>query len=200
MNYHEQSADFRRVLQESARLLQHNRPAEAVEKLTPLYERLPAHPDVAINLGGAYILLRKWNRAVRVLRHAAESHPENAMLWTNLAAAELGRLETAGPQQMAQALAAYEQALAADPQVPNVHYQMALIYKEQGALQQAIASFQLALAVNPADRDARYWLERLSQHQLYLSGQSGLEQVIEQNMDQGDGDQSNSNQNNGVDE
>jgi tetratricopeptide (TPR) repeat protein len=134
-----------------------------VEKLTPLYERWPTNPDVAINLGGANILLRKWNRAVRILRHAAEAHPQNAMLWTNLAAAELGRLETAGPQQMTQALDAYARAVEADPQVPHVHYHMGLIYKEQGALQQAAASFQLALAVNPADGDARYWLERLSQ-------------------------------------
>ncbi len=179
-------------------MLQHNRPAEAVEKLTPLYERWPTHPDVAINLGGAYILLRKWNRAVRVLRHAAESHPENAMLWANLAAAELGRLETAGPQQMAQALAAYEQALIADPQVPNVHYHMALIYKEQGALHQATASFQLALVVNPADHDARYWLERLNQHQVRLSAQSELEQMIEQYIDQSDGEQGDGEQGDGV--
>jgi tetratricopeptide (TPR) repeat protein len=140
---------------------------------------------------------------VRVLRHAAESHPENAMLWTNLAAAELGRLETAGPQQMAQALAAYEQALVADPQVPNVHYHMALIYKEQGALQQAITSFQLALAVNPADRDAYYWLERLSQHQARLPGeQSNGEQSngVQSNGEQSNGEQSDDDQNSGADQ
>ncbi|HRJ41914.1 MAG: tetratricopeptide repeat protein [Caldilineaceae bacterium] len=158
-----QTEEYRSALNSSARLLRANRPGEAVEILTPLQQQFPNDPDIAINLGGALILQRKWDQAVRVLLPAARQHMGNAMLWTNLAAAYLGRLEIAGPKQQQQAINAYEQALRADPQAPNVHYHLALIYKEQGNLSRAAALFQRALEIKPGDRDAASWLERLSQ-------------------------------------
>ncbi len=154
--------EFKRQLNESARLLGQNRPGEAVEKLLPLSEQSPDHPDVLINLSGAYILQRKWNMAVRVLKIGLKSHPTNAMLWANLGAAELGRLETSGPRQQDKAIAAYQHALQVDPEAPNVHYHLGLIYKERKELMRSAAFFQRALEVNPADRDARYWLDRLT--------------------------------------
>lgn len=154
--------EFKRQLNESARLLGQNRPGEAVEKLLTLSEQSPDHPDVLINLSGAYILQRKWNMAVRVLKIGLKSHPTNAMLWANLGAAELGRLETSGPRQQDKAIAAYQHALQVDPEAPNVHYHLGLIYKERKELMRSAAFFQRALEVNPADRDARYWLDRLT--------------------------------------
>lgn len=152
---------LRETLRESARLLQHNHPAEAIDLLVPLHREYPNDADLAINLGGAYILQRKWNKAVSVLEAAAQSNPENVMVWTNLAAAHLGRLETAGPKHQKRAIAAYEKALALDPKVPNVHYHLGLIYKERGELPKAIRHFEQAMDVNPADRDAKQWRDRL---------------------------------------
>lgn len=159
------SPQFAQALNESARLLAQNRPGEAVAKLLPLYTEDPTHPDVIINLGGAYILQRRWNKAASVLRAGARHNPENAMIWANLGAAELGNLETAGPRQQDRAIRAYERALQTDPQAPNVHYHLGLIYKERGELLRAAAFFQRALEVRPSDRDARYWLDQLSQQQ-----------------------------------
>ncbi|MCB0083379.1 MAG: tetratricopeptide repeat protein, partial [Caldilineaceae bacterium] len=157
----ETSHDFPRILNESAHLLRQNRPAEAAELLEPLHEHAPEHPDVAINLGGAYILQRKWNQAAKILSRAAISNPDNAMLWTNLGAAELGNIQTAGPKQQERAIRAYERALQADPTAPNVHYHLGLIYTERGELMRASAFFQRALEVKPSDRDARYWLDQV---------------------------------------
>jgi len=154
--------DYRHVLNASARLLSAKRPGEALELLTSLHEKLPNDPDVAINRGGALILQRKWDMAVKALLPAARQNMNNAMLWTNLAAAYLGSLETSGPKQQQQAITAYEQALRANPQTSNVHYHLALIYKEQGNLARASALFQRALEVNPNDKDAARWLEHLS--------------------------------------
>jgi tetratricopeptide (TPR) repeat protein len=153
--------EFSRALNESAQLLRQNRPGEAEQMLLPLYEATPDHPDVLINLSGAYILQRKWDKAVRLLNKGAEAHPNNAMLWMNLGAAQLGRLETAGPQQQLRAIEAYQRALQVNPYTPNAHYHLGLIYKERGEFNRAAAFFQRALEVDPTDRDARYWLEQL---------------------------------------
>ncbi len=132
MTEYAKSAEFHLALNESARLLTQNRPGEALRKLQPLYEEAPDHPDVAINLSGAYILQYKWNKAIKVLSKAVELYPDNAMLWTNMGAAQLGRLETAGPRQQEKAIIAYQNAILADPDAPNVHYHLGLIYKERG--------------------------------------------------------------------
>lgn len=154
--------EFNRALNESAILLRQNRPDEAETNLLPLYDAAPEHVDVLINLSGAYILQRKWDKAVKLLNKGTRAHPHNAMLWMNLGAAHLGRLETAGPQQQERAIAAYQRALHANPETPNAHYHLALIYKERGELVRAAAFFQRALEVDPADRDARFWLDRLA--------------------------------------
>lgn len=154
--------EFKRQLNESAQLLSQNRPGEAEEKLQPLYVEAPEHPDVLINLSGAYILQSKWDKAVKLLNKAVKAHPANSMLWMNLGAAHLGRLETAGPKQQEKAIEAYQRAIQVHAEVPNAHYHLGLIYKERGELTRATAFFQRALEVNPADRDARYWLDRLS--------------------------------------
>jgi len=161
MTNSENSTDFQQQLNESASLLRQNRPQEAADLLQPLYKQAPGHPDVAINLGGAYILQRKWNMAVKVLGKAAVANPDNAMLWTNLAAAELGNIQSAGPKQQERAIRAYERALQADSSAPNVHYHLGLIYKDRGELVRACAFFQRAVEVNPSDKDARYWIDQM---------------------------------------
>lgn len=133
-----------------------------MERLLPLWEMAPTNPDVAINLGGAYILQGKWNKAERVLSRAAELHPDNVMIWINLGAAHLGRLELSGPKQQERAIRAYERALALDPRAPNVHYHLGLIHKDRGDIDQAAYAFERALEVDPADRDAKYWLDWLA--------------------------------------
>ena len=79
----------------------------------------------------------------------------------NLGAAQLGRLETAGPKQQDRAIAANQRALQANPETPNAHYHLGLIYKVRGELIRAAAFIQRALEVDPADQDARYWLDKL---------------------------------------
>lgn len=161
MSTDKNSVEYRNALNQSAQLLRQNRPGDALRTLEPFFEADPEDPDVAINVGGAYILQRKWTRAVKALSKAANAHPENTMLWINLGAAHLGTLESSGPKQQEKAIAAYQHALQNDPMAPNVHYHLGLIYKERGELMRASAFFQRAIEVNPTDRDAARWLERL---------------------------------------
>lgn len=153
----------RELLVEGARLLNSGEAGEAAAHLEEAVRLLPDHPDAAVNLGGAYILQRRHNQAVRVLEAASLRHPDHVMLWVNLAAAYLGALELSGPQQQAQAIAAYERALALDGKTPHVHYNLGLIYHDRGDPDQARRCFELALETNPDDRDAQQWLGRLTQ-------------------------------------
>jgi tetratricopeptide (TPR) repeat protein len=150
------------LLGEGARLLAQNRPGEAAARLEQAAALLPDDPDVAINLGGAYVLQKRYNKAVAVLEQASLAAPDNAMVWTNLAAAYLGSLELSGPQQQRKAIEAYERALQADPAAPNVHYNLGLIYYDRQDHALARHWFTRALEVNPDDRDARQWLARLA--------------------------------------
>lgn len=151
------------LLNQGARLLSSQRPGEA---LVPLQEALQLAPDnvsVAINLGGAYIMQRKYRQAAPILEHAAQLEPNNAMIWMNLGAAYLGRLELSTQATQDQAIAAFEKALQIDPDLHNVHYNLGLIYKDRAEITRACAHFYRALEINPQDRDARHWLKRLQQ-------------------------------------
>lgn len=163
------------LLVEGARLLSQRRPGEAAARLEQAAELLPDNIDVAINLGGAYILQRKHDKAVKVLEQASALAPENAMVWVNLAAAHLGTLELSGPKQQERAIAAYERALEADPGAPNVHYNLGLIHKDRQDWAKARTHFAAALDVDAADADALYWLTELARLEQEMEGaaQSG---------------------------
>jgi tetratricopeptide (TPR) repeat protein len=149
-----------RLLNEGARLLRSRRPAEALPPLQQAHALLPDDPDIAITLGGAWVMANKWRKAVAFLENAVEQHPDNARLWLNLAAAYLGRLELSSRTRQDQAIVAYEKAIALDPVAPSAHYNIGLIYAEQKAWEQAAARFQAALRASPNDRDAATWLKK----------------------------------------
>jgi tetratricopeptide (TPR) repeat protein len=99
---------------------------------------------------------------VPVLEAAVELEPNNAMIWTNLAAAYLGKLPFATAERREKAIVAFQRALALDPHAPNVHYNLGLIHAEAGDLDLARDQFEAALAADPNDRDARHYLEQLA--------------------------------------
>jgi len=148
------------LLNEGARLLHSQRPAEALPPLQRAHELQPDDPDIAITLSGALVMANKWSKAVAFLEDAVERHPDNARLWLNLAAAYLGRLELSSRTRQEQAIEAYEHAITLDPIAPSAHYNIGLIYTEQKAWEQAADWFQAALRANPTDRDAATWLKK----------------------------------------
>ena len=148
------------LLREGVRLINAQRYGEAIAALEKAHDLLPDDPDIMITLGGALILAGKWNRAERFLQQAVEKHPENPRLWLNLAAAILGRLELSPRHRQDRAIEAYKKAIALDPVAPSAHYNVGLIYADRKDWDQAIRWFEDAVRANPADRDARWWLEK----------------------------------------
>ncbi len=153
----------RELVNQGARLLSLRRPGEAAKVLEEAYALAPEDIEVAINLGGAYIMQERFAQAISVLEAASKRAPDNSMVWTNLAAAYLGRLESSTREMQDKAIAAFEQALRVDPTAPNVNYNLGLIYKQRGDWERACAHFWRALEVNPQDRDAQWWLDRIQQ-------------------------------------
>lgn len=155
-----------RLAGEGAHLLAEKRPGEAALLLARALELDPDNAAAAINLGGALILQGKHKLAIPILEQAARLEPDNPMIWSNLAAAYLGNLLLATPEQQNRAIAAYERTLALDARAPHVHYNLGLIYLKQQDVDQAAGHFLGALATDPDDRDARLWLDRIGRGEI----------------------------------
>jgi tetratricopeptide (TPR) repeat protein len=151
---------FVRLMKEAVAHLQEGDGAAAIPILERLAQLYPDDIGVAINLGGAYILTKQWALAVELLEIASQYDPGNPAIWSNLAAAYLGTLEVSTPENQMKAIVAYERAVELNPTYPNAHYNLGLIYIDQGEWVKAQQMFDRAIRVNPLDRDARKMLAR----------------------------------------
>jgi protein O-mannosyl-transferase len=158
----DRAARVRRLVGEGARLLAAKRPGEAAETLSEAWKLDPQNVAAAINLGGAYILQGRHERAIPTLEAATRVEPDNPMIWVNLAAAYLGKLPFATRERQDQAIAAFERAVALNPRTPQVHYNLGLIYLERDDPGRAADYFRDALDTDPTDRDAQHWLDQIS--------------------------------------
>jgi tetratricopeptide (TPR) repeat protein len=153
---------FRNSLTQGTQLLSQRRADEALPFLERAHKLKPDHPEAALNLGGAYIMTGRYGLAVNILEMAVARNPDYAQLWVNLGAAYLGDPVTATDDQQQRALAAFQRALDLDPMARSVSYNMGLIHRDRGEVEQAIAAFRRAVLTDPDDRDAWRLLERLS--------------------------------------
>jgi tetratricopeptide (TPR) repeat protein len=158
----DRAARVQRLVGEGARLLAAKRPGEAAEILSEAWKLDPQNVAAAINLGGAYILQGRHERAIPTLEAATRLEPDNPMIWVNLAAAYLGKLPFATQERQDQAIAAFERAMALNPRTPQVHYNLGLIYLERDDPGRAADCFRDALDTDPTDRDAQHWLDQIS--------------------------------------
>ena len=150
-----------RLLNQGAKLLQQGKAQEAIPHLERACQLDADNVAVLLNLGGAYVMAGRHREAIPVLESARDAEPDNAMIWINLGAAYLGNPVLATPEQQMQAISAFEQALALNPNAPNVHYNLGLIFVDRNEPDLAAAAFRRAAQINPLDRDAHYWLRKL---------------------------------------
>jgi Flp pilus assembly protein TadD len=146
---------FVRQMREAAKLLEAGDAAAATPILERLAELYPNDIDVALNLGGAYVMTRRWALAIEILELATQHDPGNPAVWSNLAAAYLGTLELSTKEKQDRAIAAFKHVAELNPYYPNVHYNLGLIYQDRGDLVNARDMFAQAIKVNPLDKDAR---------------------------------------------
>lgn len=152
---------FDELFREGTRHLHLGHNEQARELLEQAYLLDPSHFDTALNLSGAYLLSGKFKKAKVILERLADQAPDSPMVWTNLGAAYLGNPVLARDEEHSKAIAAFKRALELDPAAPSVAYNLGLIYRDRGELDEAIHWFEQALETNPGDRDARNILRRL---------------------------------------
>lgn len=155
-------SDFFELLERGTKALQRGQVSTATQFLEQAHKLDPHNPDLLLNLSGAYILSKKFKQAVEVLEPLSDRQPSNPMVWTNLGAAYLGNPVLATDEKQQRAIGAFKLAITLDPKAPNVAYNLGLIYRDRQEKEEAIHWFEQALKVNPKDKDARRYIEQLS--------------------------------------
>ena len=154
--------DFHKLLARGTTALHQGKIDEARLLLEQAHQLNPTDGNATLNLAGVYILAKRFKPAVKLLEPLTKIEPDNPMVWTNLGAAYLGNPVLASRENQQKAITAFEKALEIDPKVPNVAYNLGLIYRDRKAYGQAITWFKRALKTNPNDKDARHYIELLS--------------------------------------
>lgn len=158
--------DFKKLLVQGTKKLQKGRAQEAIPYLQQAHKLRPEDLDAAINLSGAFILTKRFQKAVSVLEPLSTKHPDQAMIWINLGAAYLGNPVLARDEDQRRAISAFEQALEIDPAAYSVAYNIGLIYRDRQEVKEAIDWLNQAIDHNPDDKDAHRLLKSLKQHSL----------------------------------
>jgi tetratricopeptide (TPR) repeat protein len=152
---------FDELYRTGSTLLHQGKATSAVPYLEQAKEMQPQDVDAGINLAGAYILSRKFKKAVKILEPLSESNPDNPKIWTNLGAAYLGNPVLANDEEQTRSIAAFEHALDLDPVAPSVAYNIGLVYRDRQEYDKAIEWFETAIQHNPRDQHARNILAKL---------------------------------------
>jgi len=148
--------EARQLLEAGSRLLLARKLDLAIQKLQRVVDLLPNDLTARVNLGTAYYMNQRPQRAADQFREACKLAPDNATVMLNLAAALDAMGETAG------AIQALEQTLEINPSHPDVHYNLAVAYIKTGERQKAIEELGRELEVNPRSRNALQLLHQLS--------------------------------------
>lgn len=153
--------EFESAFQRGTTLLQQGQAAKSVSYLERAFALQPDDYDAVINLSGAYILTKKFKKAVATLEPVSVQMPDHAKVWINLGAAYLGNPVLARDEEQSKAIAAFKRALEVDPIAPSVAYNIGLIYRDRKEIDSAIYWFDQAVKNNPQDKDARSILRKL---------------------------------------
>ena len=153
--------EFEAAFQQGTTLLHKGLAMESVPYLKQAFALHPDDIDVAINLGGAYIMTKKFKKAVAILEPVSRQMSDHSKVWINLGAAYLGNPVLAREVDQEKAIFAFERALEIDPTAPSVAYNIGMIYRDRRETDKAIHWFHQAVIHDPKDKDAIGLLRRL---------------------------------------
>lgn len=106
-------------------------------------------------LGRAYMDIHEFKEAMPWLRKAVDVQPKLTQNHLNLASCLIGM------KQYDEARKALQDILTEHPKFPLAHYHLALLYEEQGRIQEATAEYEKEIQMNGSSFMARFNLGRL---------------------------------------
>lgn len=116
---------------------------QAIAKLEQALEQNPDNVDVLADLGSAYLRSFRLDEAIEHYEKALTLAPEDAGILSNMAGAYLQKFQESGSQEdLAQALAGYEAAIRADPDLAEPHFGLGVVYVVSGDNTKAIQAFE----------------------------------------------------------
>jgi tetratricopeptide (TPR) repeat protein len=123
--------------------------------LEKLARENPDNQDVQVTLADAYATQGNATGAIALYEKALALQPDNPEQMNLLLAIgtqwqKLGNFE--------QARNIYLRALAINNQLPELHYNLGIVYNELGQLEQSAKSYQQAMMLDPDNADSRYGL------------------------------------------
>ena len=133
-------------------LLERDHPAAALQAIASLRTRYPDHQGLLSTLSEAYRLDGQDDRALEVLLHGLEIHPEFTSFHLNLADHYIRSGEND------RAFEHLQRALELNPAVSWAHAQKGLLLLERGTVTAAMAAFENALRYDPQNPQIFYYM------------------------------------------
>ena len=147
--------DHREAFRAAVQALEAGRRSEAIEILAPVVAEDPENFAARVNLGTAYYGSGERVAAARQFEAARELKPDNTKVLLNLAAAK------SALDQLDEAIDWLLRALEIDPQMRDVHYNLAIAYWRKGRTPEAMAELEMELALHPDHQGAKEAAERI---------------------------------------
>ncbi len=136
-------------------LIRQNDPTSALEQYQIALILRPAYPEALFGTAQAQMALGQLTDAETNLAAAISARPKYAEAFLLR-----GKLYEQTEQDR-KALAAYEEAIAANTQLPEPHYRRALLLIQRNRLEDARGDLNAALKSQPVFPEANYWIGRI---------------------------------------
>jgi tetratricopeptide (TPR) repeat protein/arylsulfatase A-like enzyme len=135
-------------------------PTEALEHLLEAEKTTAARPGLHLQIGEAYLKLKRWQDAERSFLKADELDPENANVHMGLCRSYLAR------RQNRRAASAALMTVGLRYHYPMAHYSLGVALHRMGRIERALQALDMALSQNPNfaeahDRLSHIYLKRL---------------------------------------
>lgn len=134
--------------------------ADAVHSYSRAVELDPSGANAALGLAQAQFSAGNSKQATATLETATKRFPGDARFKATYASVLLKEVETGDPQANKRAGELLHAALALDPSLPAVHYELGKLALEQGRLAEALEHLKRAVALDSRSSQAHFVLAR----------------------------------------
>lgn len=130
-------------------------PEQAIEQLMKAEQAEVPRPELHLQIGEAWLKLKRWLDAERSFAKAGELDPENAHVHMGLCRSLLGR------RQNRAAVSAALKAIGLRYHFPMAHYCLGVALRRIGKADRAVEAFEIALSQNPNFAEAHRQLAEI---------------------------------------